>query len=62
MTEFRINANISDYGRILERVRKVGENMEAARGPATKAMAERVREKTIENLQTGKSGMIWRSP
>ena len=62
MTEFRINANISDHGRIAERVRKVGEGLEKARTPATKAMAERVKEQVIKNLSEGKSGVIWRSP
>lgn len=62
MTEFRINANIFGHGRIAERVRKVGEGMEKARTPATKAMAERVKEQVIKNLSTGKTGMIWRSP
>ena len=62
MSEFRINANITGVGRIAERVRKVGENMEKARGPATKAMAERVKEQTIKNLEEAKSGIIWRSP
>ncbi len=62
MAEFRINANIDGIGRIAERVRKVGAGMEAARRPATLAMAERVRKQTIENLETGKGGVTWRSP
>lgn len=62
MPEFRINANIAGVGRIAERVRKVGVGMDAARGPATIAMAERVREQAIENLDEGKGGVIWRSP
>lgn len=62
MTEFRLNANIANVGRVVERVRKVGAGMEAGRGPATMAMAEKARQKVIENLETGKSGAVWASP
>lgn len=60
--EFRINANIANHGRVAERVRRMGQNMEKARGPVTKAMAERVKKQVIDNLSSGKSGVIWRSP
>lgn len=64
MAEFRINANIDGVGRIAERVRKVGAGMDAARKPATLAMARRVQEAARENLRdpSRHAAIIWRYP
>lgn len=59
---FSLNVGISGMGRVMQLVRNVEDGMVAARPDATRAMAEHVRKRVIENLEKGKSGITWRTP
>lgn len=55
----RLNVIVDGAGRILERVRNIDAAAKAAQTPAALAMAERTKERVIENLESPKGGELW---
>jgi hypothetical protein len=60
---FRVTVDTADLesavNKAFSRVTRIGKRMEAARGPASRAMAELGREKMLANLRAPKGGEIW---
>lgn len=59
MTDFRLNINIDNVGRVMERVLRVERGMDGVRRETTRAMAERTGRQIVANLEAPKAGIIW---